>query len=125
MPEKQKIEKAQKAKRAGKAPKIQAGEFARDGVHKIRRGERGARSPQPRERSTPSRTALSRVRAAAQPVVSARTTLDEYRRNASDCVEMARRVADREKKEVLVLIAQAWIKLAEQNAALRNSRVAV
>jgi hypothetical protein len=46
MPEKQTIEKANKAKRAGKAPTTQAGEFVREEIHKIRRGEHGARSPQ-------------------------------------------------------------------------------
>src|SRR5437016_10322159 len=46
MPEKQTIEKANKAKRAGKAPTTQAGEFVREEIHKIRRGEHGARSPE-------------------------------------------------------------------------------
>ena len=46
MPEKRTIEKARKAKRAGKAPTTQAGEFVREEIHKIRRGEHGARSPE-------------------------------------------------------------------------------
>ena len=46
MPEKRTIEKAQEAKRAGKAPSSQAGEFVREEIHKIRRGEHGARSPE-------------------------------------------------------------------------------
>jgi hypothetical protein len=46
MPEKRTIEKARKAKRAGKATTTQAGEFVREEIHKIRRGEHGARSPQ-------------------------------------------------------------------------------
>jgi hypothetical protein len=46
MPEKRIVEKARKAKRAGKAPTTQAGEFVRDEIHKIRRGEHGARSPE-------------------------------------------------------------------------------
>jgi hypothetical protein len=44
MPEKRTVEKARKAKRAGKAPTTQAGEFVREEIHKIRRGEHGARS---------------------------------------------------------------------------------
>jgi hypothetical protein len=44
MPEKRTIERARKAKRAGKAASTQAGEFVREEVHKIRRGEHGARS---------------------------------------------------------------------------------
>src|SRR5262245_28822970 len=46
MPEKRTIEKARKAKRAGKAASTQAGEFVREEVRKVRRGEHGARSPQ-------------------------------------------------------------------------------
>jgi hypothetical protein len=46
MPEKRTIEKARKAKRAGKAATTQAGEFVREEIHKVRRGEHGARSPQ-------------------------------------------------------------------------------
>src|SRR5262249_2442732 len=46
MPEKRVIEKARKAKRAGKAPTTQAGEFVHEEIRKIRRGEHGARSPQ-------------------------------------------------------------------------------
>jgi hypothetical protein len=45
MPEKDVMERAQRAKRKGKAPSSQAGEFVREEIHKIRRGEHGARSP--------------------------------------------------------------------------------
>lgn len=46
MPRKETIEKARKAKRAGKASSTQAGAFVREEIDKIRRGEHGARSPQ-------------------------------------------------------------------------------
>jgi hypothetical protein len=46
MPDKKTTEKALKDKRAGKAPTTQAGEFVREEIHKIRRGEHGARSPE-------------------------------------------------------------------------------
>jgi uncharacterized protein DUF6496 len=46
MPDKRTIEKARADKRAGKSPSTQAGEFVREEMHKIRRGEHGARSPQ-------------------------------------------------------------------------------
>lgn len=45
MPRKQTVEKARKAKRAGKAPTTQAGEFVREEIEDIRRGKHGARSP--------------------------------------------------------------------------------
>jgi hypothetical protein len=46
MPEKRTIERARKAKRAGKAPTTQAGEFIREEIHEIRSGKHGARSPE-------------------------------------------------------------------------------
>jgi hypothetical protein len=46
MPTKQTVEKARKARRAGKAPTTAAGEFVHEEIRKIRRGQHGARSPQ-------------------------------------------------------------------------------
>ena len=46
MPEKRTIKKARKARRQGKAPTTQAGEFVHEEIEKIRRGEHGARSPE-------------------------------------------------------------------------------
>ena len=46
MPEKRTIERARKAKREGKSASTQAGEFVREEIRKIRRGQHGARSPQ-------------------------------------------------------------------------------
>lgn len=46
MPRKETVEKARKAKRAGKAASTQAGAFVHEEIEKIRRGEHGARSPQ-------------------------------------------------------------------------------
>jgi hypothetical protein len=44
MPDKKTAARARKDKRAGKAATTQAGEFVREEIHKIRRGEHGARS---------------------------------------------------------------------------------
>lgn len=44
MPEKATIERARRAKRRGKAPSSQAGEFVREEMHHIREGKHGARS---------------------------------------------------------------------------------
>src|SRR5204862_7859705 len=44
MPEKKTIERARKAKREGKAPTTQAGEFVRETMEHIREGKHGARS---------------------------------------------------------------------------------
>jgi hypothetical protein len=44
MPEKKTIERAQKAKRAGKSPSTQAGEFVHEEIEHIREGKHGAKS---------------------------------------------------------------------------------
>jgi len=44
MPRKQTIEKARQDRREGKSPSTQAGEFVKEEIDKIRRGEHGARS---------------------------------------------------------------------------------
>jgi hypothetical protein len=46
MPEKRTIERARRDRRQGKAPSTQAGEFVREEIDKIRKGEHGARSPE-------------------------------------------------------------------------------
>ena len=44
MPEKKTVEKAKRARREGRAPSTQAGEFVREEVHHVREGKHGARS---------------------------------------------------------------------------------
>ncbi|HTI06919.1 MAG TPA: DUF6496 domain-containing protein [Puia sp.] len=44
MPDKKTIQRAQRDKQAGKSPGTQAGEFVRDEIDKIRKGEHGARN---------------------------------------------------------------------------------
>jgi hypothetical protein len=46
MPERKTLQRAQRDRRAGKAPSTQAGEFVREEMHHIRAGKHGARSPQ-------------------------------------------------------------------------------
>jgi hypothetical protein len=44
MPERKTLERARKAKREGKAPSTQAGEFVREEIEHVREGKHGARS---------------------------------------------------------------------------------
>jgi hypothetical protein len=44
MPEKKTVERARRARREGKRPTTQAGEFVREEVHHVRAGKHGARS---------------------------------------------------------------------------------
>jgi hypothetical protein len=85
MPEQRTLERAQKAKREGKSPKTQAGEFVREEIEHIRSGKHGARStkqaiaiglskarkaginlPPPPKGKTSERTRRSAARAYAQ-----------------------------------------------------------
>ena len=84
MPEKKTMERARKAKREGKSPSTQAGEFVREEIHHVRSGKHGVRSTKqaiaiglskarkagvklkpPRKGSVPERTR----RSAAAPIV--------------------------------------------------------
>jgi len=44
MPEKRTLERARRARREGKSPSTQAGEFIREEIHHVRRGKHGVRS---------------------------------------------------------------------------------
>ena len=44
MPEKKTLQRARKAKRQGKSPSTQAGEFVREEIHHVREGKHGAAS---------------------------------------------------------------------------------
>jgi hypothetical protein len=44
MPEKKTLARARRAKKSGKSPSTQAGEFVREEIHHVRRGKHGARS---------------------------------------------------------------------------------
>lgn len=46
MPEQRTVNRARRAKREGKAPTTQAGEFVREEIHHVREGKHGARSPE-------------------------------------------------------------------------------
>jgi hypothetical protein len=46
VPEKKTVERARKAKREGKSPGTQAGEFVREEIEHVREGKHGARSPE-------------------------------------------------------------------------------
>jgi hypothetical protein len=46
MPEKKTVERAREAKREGKSPSTQAGEFVKEEIHHIREGKHGASSPE-------------------------------------------------------------------------------
>src|SRR5438046_9684932 len=87
MPEKKTIERARKAKRQGKAPTTQAGEFVRETMEHIRKGKHGARSTK-----QAIAIGLSKARRAGvklpppkKGTTSARTRRSEERRVGKEC----------------------------------------
>src|SRR5882724_610954 len=79
MPTKATVKKARVDKRQGKSPSTQAGEFVREEIDKIRRGEHGARSP-----AQAIAIGLSEARRAGVklPPPEKRKTSERTRRNA-------------------------------------------
>src|SRR3954466_1874493 len=73
MPEKKTIQRAQKKKRAGKAPSTQAGEFVREEMHHVREGKHGAKSTKQAIAIGLSKARRSGVRLPAKKGTSART----------------------------------------------------
>jgi hypothetical protein len=45
----------------------------------------------------------------------------DYRRNAEDCLRLADRVSP-ETRAVLIMMAQAWLRLAEERARAREAK---
>jgi hypothetical protein len=80
MPEKRTIAKAKEAKRQGKSPSTQAGEFVREEIHHIRRGKHGARSAK-----QAIAIGLSKARRAGVPLAPPRKgTVSEKTRRSSE-----------------------------------------
>jgi hypothetical protein len=73
MPERETIERAQQAKRQGKRPTTQAGEFVREEIHHIREGKHGARSAKQAIAIGLSKARRAGVKLGAPPRGSARS----------------------------------------------------
>jgi Family of unknown function (DUF6496) len=78
MPEKRTTERVRAAKRAGKAPSTQAGEFVREEIEHVREGKHGARSTK-----QAIAIGLSKARRAGVPVKPGRTASSTTRRKAA------------------------------------------
>src|ERR687891_1025824 len=84
MPERKAVRRARKAKRKGKAPTTQAGEFVREEMEHIRKGKHGARSPE-----QAIAIGLSKARRAGVdlPPPKKRTTSEKTRKSAARAYE--------------------------------------
>jgi hypothetical protein len=90
MPEQETLERARQAKRTGKAPTTQAGEFVREEIHHVREGKHGARSTK-----QAIAIGLSKARRAGvklpRPPASAKTTTKRSAEYASRAARDGRR----------------------------------
>ena len=88
MPEKATVERARQAKRAGKSPTTQAGEFVREEIHHVREGKHGARSAKQAIAIGLSKARRSGV---ALPPPKAGQASSRTRKNAARAVSAGRR----------------------------------
>jgi hypothetical protein len=89
MPEKETLERAREAKRKGKRPSSQAGEFVREEMHHIREGKHGARSTKQAIAIGLSKARRAGVKLGPPP----RGTKQRTRQSAADASRAARRGA--------------------------------
>jgi hypothetical protein len=87
VPEKETVERAKRARRTGKAPSTQAGEFVREEIHHVREGKHGARSPK-----QAIAIGLSKARRAGieLPAPEKGTTSERTRRSAESALRRSR-----------------------------------
>jgi hypothetical protein len=74
MPEEATLKRARKAKRAGKSPTTQAGEFVREEIHHVREGKHGARSAKQAIAIGLSKARKAGVKLPAPPASASRRT---------------------------------------------------
>lgn len=74
MPEEATVKRARKAKRAGKSPTTQAGEFVREEIHHVREGKHGARSAKQAIAIGLSKARRAGVKLPAPPASASRRT---------------------------------------------------
>src|SRR5687768_14922594 len=91
MPEKQTLKRARQAKRRGKAPTTQAGEFVREEIHHVREGKHGARSAKQAIAIGLSKARRSGVKLPAPPPSAKRST----KRSAAAASKAGRRASKR------------------------------
>ena len=85
MPEKRTRERAEEAKREGKSPSTQAGEFVREEIHHVREGKHGAKSTK-----QAIAIGLSKARRAGVPLEPKKTASPKARERAERDVQRGR-----------------------------------
>lgn len=99
MPEKTTMKRARQAKRTGKAPTTQAGEFVREEIHHVREGKHGARSTKQAIAIGLSKARRSGVKL-PRPPASAKATTQRSAKYASRAAARGSRPSPRRSRAV-------------------------
>jgi hypothetical protein len=127
MPEKETTKRARQAKKAGKAPSTQAGEFVREEIHHVREGKHGVRSPKQAIAIGLSKARRAGVR--LRPPPPGRTS-ERTRRSAERAYEqgkrapLAKRPSPRRSRATLRALEQEGTSAASTPALSRQGRTA-
>jgi hypothetical protein len=123
MPEKQTIERARRAKRQGKAPTSQAGEFVREEIHHVREGKHGARSTKQAIAIGLSKARRSGVKLPAPPK-GAKATTKQSAKYATRAAKRGRRPAATRSRAVTRALKREGRAAASRKALARQARTA-
>jgi Family of unknown function (DUF6496) len=123
MPERETIERARQARREGKRPTTQAGEFIREEMHHIREGKHGARSTKQAIAIGLSKARRAGVKLGAPPRSAKKST----RRSAASATRAGRRgepPARTRSRAVLQALKREPHRAASHEALARQTRQA-
>jgi len=123
MPEKRTLERARDAKREGKSPTSQAGEFVREEMHHIREGKHGARSTKQAIAIGLSKARRAGVKLGSPPKGSAKRTR-ESARSASRAGRQHRKASPRRSRATLRALKREPRGAATHQALARQTRQA-
>ncbi len=124
MPEKQTLERARRARREGKRPTTQAGEFIREEMHHIRSGQHGARSTKQAIAIGLSKARRSGVKL-GRPPASAKAQTRKSAAYASRAARQGRRQASGKRSRAIVKALKREARGAASRPALaRQARQA-
>jgi hypothetical protein len=122
MPEKQTRRRAARAKRLGKAPSTQAGEYVREEMEHVRSGKHGARSSK-----QAIAIGLSKARRAGVPLPAPRRAKASTKRSAKSAIRAARRrsrPSARRARAVRRALRREGRRAASRTALSRQARAA-
>ena len=124
MPEKRTLERARQAKREGKSPTSQAGEFVREEMHHIREGKHGARSTKQAIAIGLSKARRAGVKLGAPPEGTTKASTRESARSASRAARHHRKPSGTRSRATLRALKREPQGAASRGALARQARQA-